>query len=167
MTLIKKRCFVIDQYDYKSEWPTNICMYLSCIIVSKSGEWFTTNMKINMCLYVMHVGFEALALTEMVMTSPIFWDITLCIPLKVKQCFGGTHHLQNIHWLLIDYWVLYLRKQNSSCVKQISVRINMSEDQQNSPMTNLKKKKVFSSFSIDTRSQTAVSSTLETFFFTL
>jgi hypothetical protein len=37
------------------------------------------------------VGFEAL--TAVVMTSTIFWDITPCIPLSVNRRFGGTYRL--------------------------------------------------------------------------
>jgi hypothetical protein len=32
-------------------------------------------------------------LTAVVMTNPIFWDITQCSPLKVNRCFGGTCRL--------------------------------------------------------------------------
>jgi hypothetical protein len=40
------------------------------------------------------VGFEVL--TAVVMKSTVFWDITLCSPLKVNRRFGGTYciHLQ-------------------------------------------------------------------------
>jgi hypothetical protein len=34
------------------------------------------------------VGFEVLI--EVAMKSTVFWDITLCSPLKVSQHFGGT-----------------------------------------------------------------------------
>jgi hypothetical protein len=37
-------------------------------------------------------GLEVL--TEVVMKSTIFWDITPCSPLKVNQRFGGTYRLQ-------------------------------------------------------------------------
>jgi hypothetical protein len=32
------------------------------------------------------------------MKSSIFWDITLCSPLKAKWCFGGTCHLHLEGW---------------------------------------------------------------------
>jgi hypothetical protein len=38
-----------------------------------------------------HVGFEVL--TAVVIKSTIFWDITLCIPLKVNRRFGATYRL--------------------------------------------------------------------------
>jgi hypothetical protein len=42
------------------------------------------------------VGFEVL--TAVVMTSPTFWDMTTCSPLKLDRCFGGTSslHLQGL-----------------------------------------------------------------------
>jgi hypothetical protein len=41
-----------------------------------------------------YLGLEVL--TAVVMKSIAFWDITLCIPLKVNRRFGGTYrfHLQ-------------------------------------------------------------------------
>jgi hypothetical protein len=42
-------------------------------------------------VYSYEVGFEVL--TEVVMKCSVFWDITPCSPLKVKQLFGGTYHL--------------------------------------------------------------------------
>jgi hypothetical protein len=38
-----------------------------------------------------NVGFEVLR--AVVMKSTIFWDITPCSPLKLKQRFGGTYRL--------------------------------------------------------------------------
>jgi hypothetical protein len=38
------------------------------------------------------VGFEVL--TEVVMKSTIFWDITPCSPLNINRRFGGTYCLQ-------------------------------------------------------------------------
>jgi hypothetical protein len=90
--------------------------------------------------FVDYVGFEVL--TAVIMKSSIFWDITLCSPLKDNRCFGGTCrlHLQgrrkshernrreasskqspedggdmflrNIGWLSTDYTVWYPRRHN-------------------------------------------------------
>jgi hypothetical protein len=39
----------------------------------------------------MNVGFEVL--TAVVMKSTIFWDMTLCSPLKINRRFGRTYRL--------------------------------------------------------------------------
>jgi hypothetical protein len=44
---------------------------------------------LEICL--IYVGFQVLA--AVVMTSPVFWDITLCSPLKFNKRLGGTCHL--------------------------------------------------------------------------
>jgi hypothetical protein len=35
------------------------------------------------------IGSEVL--TAAVMKNSVFWDITLCSPLEVNRCFGGTY----------------------------------------------------------------------------
>jgi hypothetical protein len=45
------------------------------------------------------VGFEVP--TAVVMKSSIFWDITLCGPLKVNRRFGGTYSLLRAGFLLV------------------------------------------------------------------
>jgi hypothetical protein len=39
-----------------------------------------------------YVGFEVL--TAVIMMSSIFWDITLCSPLKANERFGGTYRFK-------------------------------------------------------------------------
>jgi hypothetical protein len=46
--------------------------------------------------------------------SYVLWDITPCIPVKVKIRFGRTHRLRNVSWFSLDYTALYCRRQNSS-----------------------------------------------------
>jgi hypothetical protein len=72
------------------------------------------------------------------MKSTIFWDITLCSPLRVNPCLvatcfhagfllglffdpdsGGDMFLWNISWLSTDYTVLYPRRQYSSNWKML------------------------------------------------
>jgi hypothetical protein len=56
-------------------------------------------------------GFEVL--TAVVMKISVFRDITICILVKVSQCFGGTYHL-----LLQDQRVSQARDQYEAGGKQ-------------------------------------------------
>jgi hypothetical protein len=52
-------------------------------------------------MYVLiYFGFEAL--TEVVIESSVFWDVTLCSPLKVNRRYGGTCRLHYTCFLLIS-----------------------------------------------------------------
>jgi hypothetical protein len=72
-------------------------------------------------IIISYVGFQFV--TVVVMNSPIFWDITLCSPLKVNRSSGGTCrlHLQglgtihsrnlyrayNKNSLIVVFWLVY------------------------------------------------------------
>jgi hypothetical protein len=51
---------------------------------------------LHLCLGKTGVGFEGL--TAVVVKSSVFWDITLCSPLKVNRRFGGTCHVHLQCW---------------------------------------------------------------------
>jgi hypothetical protein len=52
------------------------------------------------------VGFDVF--TAVIMKSSVFWDITLCSPLKVNRRFGETYrlHLQSSAYYLLSCWFL-------------------------------------------------------------
>jgi hypothetical protein len=67
-------------------WPLKLC------VNQQSGiENQQQSQDVNICNKSYENGrFEVLAVV--VMKRTVFWDITLCSPLKVNRCFGGTYH---------------------------------------------------------------------------
>jgi hypothetical protein len=55
-----------------------------------SPHGLTKSNKLRVYKETRYLGFEIL--TAVVMKITIFWDITLCSPLKVKRRCGGTYH---------------------------------------------------------------------------
>jgi hypothetical protein len=68
---------------------------------------------------VVRKRFEVL--TSVVIKSSVFWDITLCSPLKFEWCFGHNRFLWNVSWLLTDYAALYHRRQKSSSAYKLEI----------------------------------------------
>jgi hypothetical protein len=61
------------------------CMaHVPCVVYcdSKSGTWLLLQM--NQIYFLLK--------------SSVFWDVTVCSPLKVNRCFGGTCHIHPQGW---------------------------------------------------------------------
>jgi hypothetical protein len=86
---VRLRLHLLSQNNHgaKGSGATRIKQASLTIFKYKCTVTFDTKIKI----YFQQVGFEVL--TPVVMKSTVFWDITMCSPLKVNRRFGGTYRL--------------------------------------------------------------------------